>query len=260
MSHPDFIIGRDKELQMIVTHIMERKNLHIYGSDGAGKTALLDWIYNRFKDLDNRLIPVYCRSSRTLRDIVLHISGFFLNRFENLRSIDKFKRVTEIADPADIRKLNIRALKKMIFTYIAEDNFCVILDHLEYVTPRMHAFLVPLYERALVISASRQSWELTDYAFKGKLDYHSLYLMPKLRVDNLRRKDAFVFMEYLYDTLNIKVLNKPQMFNDIFRVTDGNPKMIKEIFERSKEREYFKDGVLNLKLILLDSQIDKIRI
>lgn len=36
--------------------------------------------------------------------------------------------------------------------------------------------------------------------------------------------------------------------------------MIKEIFERSQKRGYFKDGILNLKLILLDTRIDEIKI
>lgn len=259
MSYPDFIIGRDKELQTLIAHIMERKKLHIYGREGAGKSTLLDWVYSKFKELDDALIPVYCRNSRTLREILLNMSGFLLNYFKNLKSIDKFKNIRNIENPADIRKLNIRALKNIVFAYMPEDKFCVILDHLEYVTPKINSFLTALYENALVITASRQSWEITDYAFRGRLDY-CLYLTPKLMIENLKKKDAFVFMEYLYDSLNIKVSNKPQMFNDIFRVTDGNPKMIKEIFEKSQEREYFKSGILNLKLILLDSKIDKIRI
>ncbi|GAB4413392.1 MAG: hypothetical protein OHK0032_09450 [Thermodesulfovibrionales bacterium] len=259
MSSPDFIIGRDKELQTIIAHIMDRKSLHIYGTEGAGKSALLDMIYNKFKELDDALIQIYCRNSRTLREIILNMSGFLLGYFKNLKSVEKFKNVNDIKDLTDIRKLNTSKLKNIIFAYISKGRFCVILDHLEHVTPKINSFLTALCENALVITASRQIWEITDYSFKGRLDY-CLYLTPKLRIENLKRKDAFVFMEYLYDTLNIKVLNKPQMFNDIFRVTNGNPKMIKEIFERSNEPEYFKDGVLNLKLILLDGRIDKIGI
>ncbi|WP_333653186.1 hypothetical protein [Dissulfurispira sp.] len=190
MSCSDFIIGREKELQALIAHIMDRKNLHIYGSEGAGKSILLDWIYSKFKELDDALIPVYCRNSRTLREIVLQTAGFLLGHFKHLKSVDKFKNVKKIENPADIRKLNIRVIKNIVFAYMPKGKFCVILDHLEYVTPRINSLLTALYERVPVITASRQSWDLEDYAFRGNLAY-CLYLAPKLRIENLKRKDAF---------------------------------------------------------------------
>lgn len=146
MLCPDFIIGREKELQTIIAHIMDRKSLHIYGHEGAGKSALLDWVYNKFKDLDDALIPIYCRNSRTFREMPLNMSGFLLSHFKNLKSIDKFKNSRNIENSADIRKLNIRALKNIVFAYMPEGKFCVILDHLEHVTPKINSFLTALYE------------------------------------------------------------------------------------------------------------------
>jgi hypothetical protein len=246
-----------EKIQIIIDHILKRKHLHIYGSEGTGKSALLDWIYYNWKEIDNLLIPIYCKNSRTLREILLRISGFLLDRFKHLESIDKFKRVKEIRYPEEIEKLNIRCFSNLVYTYLPQGNFCIILDHLEYVTPRIHALLRVLYEKALVITAGRQSWELSDYNFRGKLDY-CLYLVPKLRIDNLKKNEAFVLMEYLYDSLKIDVSGKTQMLNDIFHITNGNPKMINEIFKKAQNPEYFRDGVFNLKLILLDCKIDKV--
>jgi hypothetical protein len=254
------LIGRQKEISTVLSHIRNRKSLHIYGAPGSGKSAIFDWLYDNWKELEVKRIAVYCRSSRTLRETLLNICCVLMRHFGQMDSVDKFGKTTQIKRFDDARGLNIMALKKMTLDYIGRDSFFIMLDHLENVTPRMNAFLVPLYEKAQVISASRQSWELTDYAFKGKLDYHSLYLIPKLRVDNLKKKDAFVLMEYLYNSINTEAVNKQQMFNDIFNVTAGNPGMIKEIFERSQKPEYFKEGRLNLKLILLDSRIDEIKI
>jgi len=123
MSCSDFIIGREKELQALIAHIMDRKNLHIYGSEGAGKSILLDWIYSKFKELDDALIPVYCRNSRTLREIVLQTAGFLLGHFKHLKSVDKFKNVKKIENPADIRKLNIRVIKNIVFAYMPKGKF-----------------------------------------------------------------------------------------------------------------------------------------
>jgi hypothetical protein len=248
-----------KQIRTIINHLKKRRHLHIYGPEGTGKSALLDYVYDNWKKIDNSFIPIYCRNSRTLREILLRISGFLLDRFNHLESIDKFKRVKEIRHTEEIEKLNIRIFSNLVYTYLPQGNFCIILDHLEYVTPRIHALLRVLYEKALVITASRQSWELSDYNFRGKLDY-CLYLVPKLRIENLRKKDAFALMENLYDSLKIDVSGKTQMLNDIFHITNGNPKMINEIFKKAQKPEYYKGRELNLKLILLDCKIDKINI
>jgi hypothetical protein len=254
------LVGRERELQTLLWHIRNGQSVHIYGAPGSGKSAIFDWLYDNWKELEVKRIAVYCRSSRTLRGTLLNICCVLMRHFGQMDSVDKFGKTTQIKRFDDARGLNIMALKKMTLDYIGRGSFFIMLDHLENVTPRMNAFLVPLYERAQVISASRQSWELTDYAFKGRLDYHSLYLMPKLRIENLKKKDAFLLMEYLYNSINNEAVNKQQMFNDIFNVTVGNPGMIKEIFERSQKTEYFKEGRLNLNLILLDSRIDEIKI
>jgi hypothetical protein len=250
------IIGREKELRIIVSHINGGKHLHIYGSEGTGKSTILDWIYDNWYEINNLLIPIYCRSSRTLREILLHISGFLLNHFKHLKSIDKYKDTKEIKNLIDIKKLKIRDLKNIIFAYIVKDNFCIILNHLEYVTPKINSFLTALYEKALVITASRQSWEITDYAFKGNLNY-CLYLSPKLKITHLLKKDAYLLMEYLYESLHMEIPNKSQLFKDIFHITDGNPKMISEILNKARKQEYTKNRACNLKLIQIDLMMEK---
>jgi len=246
-----------KQIRKILTHIKGRKNLHIYGAEGTGKTALLDYVYDNWKKNDTSVIPIYCRTSRTLREIFQRISGFLLNHFRHLESVDKFKRVKEIKYPSDIKKLNMRTLKNLIFSYLPQADFCVIMDHLENVTPKINSFLSPLYERAMVITASRQSWEIADYSFRGRLDY-SLYLIPKLRVENLQKKEALSLMQNLYDDAGLGILNKARAFEDIFCVTAGNPKMIAKIFEKAGNPQYLKGHTFNLNLILIDCEMDRI--
>jgi len=132
------LVGRQKEIETLLHHISNRESLHIYGPDGTGKSALLKWIYDNWQGIENTLIPIYCRSSTTLRQILLYIAPFLLDHFKHLESIDKFKRIKEIEYPSDIKKLSIRQLRNLIFSYIPQDNFCVLLDHLEYVTPKIN--------------------------------------------------------------------------------------------------------------------------
>ncbi len=250
----ELLPSQKKQIKTIITHIKSRKNLHIYGSEGIGKSVLLDYVYDNWKEIDNSLIPIYCRNSKTLRQMFLYISEFLLDHFKNLKSIDKFKQVKELKHPSDIKKLNIRTLRDIVFSYISQDNFCVILDHLEYVTPKINAFLSSLYEKSVVISASKQSWEITDYNFRGKLDY-CLYLIPKLRIENLPKKESLTLIRHLYEKQNIDVTAELQVFEDIFYATKGTPKMIIKIFEKAQRPEYFKGNTLNLNLILIDCQM-----
>ena len=256
-SAPDIsLVARDLEFAVIQDHIEMRKSLHVYGESGAGKSALLDQAYDFLRDRGT-LVPIYCRSSRALRNILLQIALFLLSHFSHLESVDKFKRVKSILYPADVKKLSIRALRDVVFAYISLAEFCVILDHLEYVTPRINGLLTTLYKKAPVITASRQSWELADYSFKGRLDY-GLYLIPKLSIENLKRKDAFVLMENLSLNLHLSLEAKRKLFEEIYRISRGNPRVISTIFERARRPEYQRDKGLNLALIMIDSEIEGI--
>jgi len=250
------LAGREREIGKLLFHISNRESLHIYGPEGTGKSALLNWAYDNWHALDHSLILIYCRSSRTLRPILLYIAAFLLDHFKHLESVDKFKNVKDIDHPPDIKKLSIRHLRNLIFAYIPQDNFCVMLDHLEYVTPKVNGFLTTLYEEAFVISASRQSWELADYRSKGKLA-NCLYLIPKLRIENLSRNDAHLLMEHIYGNLNRTIADKAPLLNEIFRITNGNPKMTLEILNKAREQKYIRNATCNLNLILIDLMMEK---
>jgi hypothetical protein len=251
------LIGRDSEIYLIKSYINEMKSFHIYGPEGVGKTSILEFIHNNWNDLKTPLLPIFCRTSRTLREILVRVSGFLLYRFGNLQNIDKFKRVKQIRCPSDLKAVNSRYLKNIIFRNIGSKKFCIILDHLEYVTPKINAFLTPLKDVAVTITSSRQSWELRDYKFKGNLGY-SLYLFPKLKMTNLPNKDAYLLMEHLYGTMCLKVPDKDHLFNEIFHITKGNPKMITELLERAQRPEYFKNQICDLKLMQIDQNIEKL--
>jgi hypothetical protein len=250
------LVGREKEIGKLLLHISNRESLHIYGPEGTGKSALLNWAYDNWHAWDHSLIPIYCRSSRTLRQILLYIAAFLLDYFKHLESVDKFKNVKNIDHPPDIKKLSMRHLRNLIFAYIPQDNFCVMLDHLEYVTPKVNGFLTTLYEKAFVISASRQSWELADYRFKGNLA-NCLYLIPKLPIENLSRNDAYLLMEHIYGNLSRTIADKASLLKEIFRSTNGNPKMTVEILNKARKQKYIKNATCNLNLIHIDLMMEK---
>ncbi len=136
-------------------------------------------------------------------------------------------------------------------------DFCVILDHLEKVTPRIHSFVSALHGCLSVISASRQACDLSDFSrFSGSL---ALWHVLKLKVENLGKDDAFILMQSLYDLLKMNVSDAPGLFKDIYDISQGNPKMIETIFAKAKDKRYVQGGKLNLNLVVIDCRIDEVR-
>ncbi|GBD99239.1 archaeal ATPase [bacterium BMS3Abin07] len=251
------LIGRESELRILTEHIQSGKGIHIYGSDGTGKTSLLLWINANCRYIDSSITPIYCNNGRNLRNILLCISGYFLNQFKKLEFTDRYCRRYEVLKTHQLNSLNIDILKKIIYSCISKHNLCIILDHLDNVTPRINSFLSVLHEKTVVITASRQSWEIRDFKCRGNLGY-SLYLTPKLRIENLGREAAFILMENIYHKSSIMVNNPQKFFKQVYQLTKGNPGMILDIFKLSKSGKYVSDGNIALNLLLIDREIEKI--
>jgi len=247
------LIGRDNEIDLIKSYINKMKSFHIYGQGGAGKTAILEYIYQNWVDMNNSLIPIFCRTSRTLKEILLPIAGVLLQRSRSLANIDKFRRIKEIYRESDLKEVNSRELKNMIFNNIGYKKFCIILDQLDCVTPRINTFLTPLKDRAVTITTSGQSWDIADYHFFARLDY-CLWLLPKVQIKNLPRYEAFLLMK---QTTGDAFTLGETLFSEIYRITNGNPELTKKIIAKAILPKYFIDGHINLKLIGIDLKMER---
>ncbi|HXY53593.1 MAG TPA: ATP-binding protein [Nitrospirota bacterium] len=251
------MIGREREIEIVRDYIRRRKSLHIHGPSGVGKSALLNHIYRTWREISDSPVPIYCRNSGTFRTILVLIAEFLLGRGEKLISIDKFGRENQVFRSNELRTIPTRYLRNMVFPHVKKGDFYVILDHLEDVTPRIHSLLSALHGCSSVVTASRQGWDLSDYrSFPSNL---TLWHVPKLPMGNLEKKDAFMLIESLSGTSNIKVADELHMFKDIYEISLGNPKMIENIFEKAADPKYLHEGKLNLNLIIIDCQIEEVR-
>jgi len=131
----------------------------------------------------------------------------------------------------------------MIFPHIKNGGFCIILDHLENITPRTNSFLNALYGCTSVITASRTSW-VSAKMTNDEIAEYDLWRVPKLEVDNLEKESAFNLMEsllYKHTSLKSSAANS-RLFEDTYAVTQGNPKMIKKIFAKAKDQKCLHGG------------------
>ncbi len=253
------LIWRGQDIEAIRDSVRRRKGLHIYGPKGVGKSALLDHLYTKWDVIGASCVPIYCKNSVTLREILVCIAEALLDRTGPLAGTDKYLEQIGINTVSDIRTNSNRDLRNMIFPRIEQGDYCFILDHLDHISKGINAFLSSLHDRACVITASRQSWVIGDYSFTGKIAY-CLYLVPKLRLDNLKKKDALSLMQQLYKDVGMTQSDKVRVFNDIFHITQGNPKMMHDILDKAGKPEYIVDGKLNLNLIVIDCRIDAVNI
>ena len=253
------LIGRDQDIEAVRDCIRRRKGLHIHGPKGVGKSAVLDHLYTKWDVIGASCVTVYCKNSVTLRKILVCIAEALLDRSGPLAGTDKYLEPIGINAVSDIRTNSNRDLRNMIIPRIEQGDYCFILDHLDHISKGINAFLSSLHDRACVITASRQSWVIGDYSFTGKIAY-CLYLIPKLRLNNLNKKDALNLMQQLYKDWGMKLSDKVRVFNDIFHISQGNPKVILDILDKARKPEYIVDGKLNLNLIVLDCRIDAVNI
>lgn len=253
MHEENLFIGRSEEMRLLHDAIKSRGRMHLHGPAGSGKTALLCHLLERWDEMPNPPAPVYCRDSVTLREILVSLSAFLLGRFKHLSGLDKYREPIELGATNDVNDTNIVNLRNIVYHYLKKGDFCIILDHLEDVTPRINSLLTALYGCATVITASRQSRDTP-----GRRVY-ALWLVPKLRVGNLCKDDAFLLMESLHGSLYSKVRDKLRLFKDIYEIYQGNPKMIKTIFAKAADPRYLHDGKLNLNLIVIDCRMDEVR-
>jgi hypothetical protein len=249
------LIGREGEISLIKSYVNKMQSFHIYGSEGVGKTATLEHVYSNWNKLHTPLIPIFCRTSSTLREMLIHIAGFLLYRIGNLQDIDKFKQIHQIRCQSDLKNINSRYLKNIIFRHIDDKKFCIIFDHLEHVTPKINALLSPLKDVAVLITASRQSWDLKDYNFTACLDY-CLWLLPKVKIGKLSKNDTFSLMKLIAED-SFKV--NENLFAEVYSITKGNAGLTKEVLIKALMPEYCIDGRINLGLVMLDLEIERVK-
>ena len=224
------IVGRKEEIEIIREYIRQGKSLHIYGSEGTGKTALIDYMYRTWNEIGTLRVPIYCKNSGTLEQILDTIAKFLLAQGKKLVDID-YERRTEklILHPDELPTVPRRYLRNMVFPHIKRGKFCIILDNLENVLERTNSFLKALYGATSVISVSRESWDKSKSDFPGMLQY-ALWDIPKLEVKNLDKEAAFNLMETLVYNSRFTKAAESRLFEDVYAATQGNPKMIKKCF------------------------------
>lgn len=224
----DLLIGRGDERRALNELIQQRKSVLILGDEGVGKSALLeDALAN--SGIKNIL---YSKRSTTLKETLVNL----LQSATNL---------------AHLPKQNILALKKNCYQLLAARPEYVVLDHIVWVEPKFYAFLTFIKEQKFpFILATRK----TGKKNVGHL-WMGLYDFALLEVQNLDQASTAALVDY-YSRFDLKLGADANFKKEVFKLSRGNPKVIKDLCWLAQNEKYRSKGYIDLQLVDLDRRIN----
>jgi len=224
------LIGREKECATIAALMAQKKNIIVFGPEGAGKSEVLSKILE-----DNVYLKVfYSPTSRTLKDALLGLT------------------VYASGDQKNIQEMDTLTLKKLFYEALAKEKpEYIVFDHIEKVGPRFHALLTYLMDEGIRLIAVGRGITRKDV---GQLSL-SLFGFEKIAIANLEKPAADALVDRFIEEFGIKITRDEEFKKEIFRFSGGNPKIIKGLCFLARDLKYRKDDLPDVKLMDLDRKI-----
>lgn len=226
----DILIDREKECTKIVDLINQSRNIIIFGSEGVGKTVILNKVLSGLTGLSR----LFSSESRTLKGALINLLA------------------GDFRDKKALEDKNLLALKKIFYGVLSKEKpKYVIFDHIEEIEGKFYSFLVYLMEAKVSLILISRSLENkgAGYLFLSSFNFE------KVEISNMDRTAADALIEYFIKEFGIKISQTEEFKKKIFHFSQGNPKVIKELCSLAKEVRYQKSEGLDVKLMDLDRRI-----
>lgn len=223
------LIGREQECRLLDELMRRRKNIFVLGEEGVGKTAIVGNVLAACA-MKNVL---YSKRSPTLKETMV-------NMIESVRG------------GKDLQKKNILSLKKICYQLLDENPKYAVLDHIEWVEPKFYGFLTYLVERKLpfVIVTRRPDKKSIGHLWMG------LYDFEKLEIKNFDQAKAGELIDYYASRLDLKIAAAVDFKKEVFHVSKGNPKIIKELCCLAHDEKYRAKGHMDVRLMDWDRRMN----
>jgi hypothetical protein len=222
------LIGRESESRLLHELIRQRKNILIAGPEGVGKSAIVDHVLTggAVKNI------LYSKSSATLKETLANIAEFALGS-------------------KNLHQKNILSLKKICYELLEASPDYAVLDHMAWVEPKFYGFLSYLKEQKIAFIIVTRSLDKKDI---GHL-WMGLYDFDKVEIKNLDQTGTNQLIDYCAQSFDLKLHEATHFKNEVFTISKGNPKIIKELCRLAREEKYRARGYVDVKLMDLDRRI-----
>jgi AAA+ ATPase superfamily predicted ATPase len=225
------LIGREKELRLLSDLVRSKKNVLVLGEEGVGKSAIINHTIASGV-LKNFL---YSKHSATLKEALVNLVG-------------------EAVGGKELAKQNILTLKKVCYRLLNGRPEYAVFDHVAYVERRFYAFLTYLREGNLpvVIVSQKRGKDNLGHLWMG------LYDFEVLEVKNLDPTEAGQLVDHYISRLDLKIEAAADFKKDVFKMSQGNPKIIQDLCRLARNDRYRAKGYIDVKLMDLDRRISSI--
>jgi hypothetical protein len=230
------IIGREKEVKIILAEIGKRRDVLLYGEVGTGKTAILKYIYEYLK-IEKLAKIVYADYGKTFKNFLINLAYQVHVNFQDLDIHEirdkgeetKNKEWKEIK--RQITKMTTSDLAGLIQRSIKEKDYIIICDQLETLTPTSKAILESIREIACLVGGTN--------IIKNNNHLKKLYWrFRQIEINNLGNEETKKLIEYHITHKNIHIYNKKSFIQKILSVSKGNPASIYDLIYHAEKEEY----------------------
>lgn len=211
----NFIVGRENEMLELIEKSDKKINILVLGNQGVGKSHLIENL--KLANTNILRLDEMGTVKKTLKAMVLSVfeeKEFLADRIFG----DKGKDYGKILD-----KETIKYLTDLLLDITQKHEFTIIIDDLSRIPPSGVKALEKLNSHFHIIGAARRI-TIDKSTFTTNFEV--------IRLENLKRVDAFKMIDKLSYNLVTKIENYEMYRNHIYEQTDGNPKYIFEMIER----------------------------
>lgn len=232
-----FIIGRKDEMETLINYSVKRINTLITGSQGIGKTHLLD----NLKIPNTRILRVddFGSTKNVLTGIMIEIledkPELKKTLFPELKELEivTTKSLKKIIDTSDeygkrITKMSIKNLTELLIKFTQKEEYTIAVDDVERVTPTGIKALEKLNKHFHMIVCARKV-SISKISFLTNFSRIKLESLKRHEMIELTSRLSYDFVERIEDYEMYK--------NHIVEQSNGNPQFCIELIERFR-KEY----------------------
>jgi nucleoside-triphosphatase THEP1 len=230
-----YLIGRNEEVKQILNEIKKRKDILVIGEIGTGKTAILKYIEKKLDSKNQNVI--YSDYSKSFKQFLVNV---VYNMHEKHKNIEIYEFSDKQEDTRDkewkdlkrrITKMTVVDLAGLIKRSMKGQNYIIICDHMEMITPTAKAVFESMREDCCLVGAT--------HTIKNNTHLKKLYWRFKhIEVKNLDLENAKKLIDYLYEKHNVNAYNKDVYKQRILKISNGNCSAIYDMFFHTSKEKY----------------------
>lgn len=217
------LVGRATELEKLKENIKNKKHACLTGDIGTGKTHLLKYATRDLKKV------IYVEQIHPLKNALLEIA-FQLHKRNNLAIEGAHAEYLEWRDlKRKVTRLPIAELLSCILGGLSNQNYTLVLDHLEGLTPSMAFSISTLMDKCLVLGATN---DLKKAGHLSKIWWR----LEHIQIENLNKDEARTLLWLYADKERVK--DEAMFENKVLNYSCGNPLAIVEMARRTSLEKF----------------------